>query len=280
MQRFKVSTKDGTMYLYYPNISIAKSQWQNAIVEEYNDNSHVGYIKNIQSLSKDYMFDYKGRYVYKIYTDYGYVLCKFSLDKTDNNWYDICFYQIHNKNDKVKPVLWDISTPKKAWEKLFDNTECTFSECAVHYYGTPKISKPQELKGIKQTTSVVFIKAKCPIYILNDDIYINHNDYFSDTFKTPLEDIGKPLSYLLKKYFNHFKNKKFIYDDAWGEIVLRNTAWIKFENIIKLFKIMKPNDVALIMRDKLFEYHGFSNTEGSYLEWLRFFEEVCNKIKE
>jgi hypothetical protein len=99
-------------------------------------------------------------------------------------------------------------------------------------YGDPKLKKPKELKGIKQAFSVDYIpgKCRCPVYLEGNNIWIKHRDYFSPSMKLPTEDIGAPLNVLITKYTDKKKGKKFIYSDAWGDIVLRSEAWIKLEN--------------------------------------------------
>ena len=77
-------------------------------------------------------------------------------------------------------------------------------------YGQPKLDKPKELKGIKQALSVDYIpkKCKCQVFILDKDIWIKHGDYFSPSMK--VEEIGAPLDYLVNKYTDKTKGKKFI----------------------------------------------------------------------
>lgn len=46
----------------------------------------------------------------------------------------------------------------------------------VSYYGEPKLSKPKELKGIKQSFSVDYIpkKCKCKVFVKYPDVWIQH----------------------------------------------------------------------------------------------------------
>ena len=47
---------------------------------------------------------------------------------------------------------------------------------------------------------------------------------------------------------------------------------------MKLFEIMKPNDIALLMRDKTYDFHNFDKTKGDTFQWLAFYEQICNGI--
>jgi len=107
----------------------------------------------------------------------------------------------------------------------------------IHYprfYGQPKLKKPKELKGIKQTFSIDYIlkKCKCGVFVIGDDVWVRHKDYFSSSLKLPREDIGKPLGALANKYCEKSKKEKFVYPDAWGDIVLKNEAWIRLKGLM------------------------------------------------
>lgn len=105
---------------------------------------------------------------------------------------------------------------------------------SVRFYGEPKMKKPKELRNIKQVFSIDYIpkKCRCGVFIKDDDVWVKHRDYFSDTRKLPAEEIGRPLGFLVEKYCNMAKSDKFVYPDAWGSIVLRNEAWICLKNLM------------------------------------------------
>lgn len=96
----------------------------------------------------------------------------------------------------------------------------------------------------------------------------------------PDKDFGAPLSILVKKYCNKTKNSKFIYPDAWGDIVLRNEAWLHINNFIKCItrNCFEPDilDEILRQQEKIckFEKYRLCNTTME-----RFWEEVINKSK-
>jgi hypothetical protein len=156
---------------------------------------------------------------------------------------------------------------------------------SYRFYGQPKLAKPAELKGVKQSFSADYIpeKCACPCFVNDDDLWIKHRDFFSESFRPPVEDMGAPLGYILEKYFPDLKRhtKNFIYADAWGDVVLRNEAWIVFRNfgqvirrdrhlpIQSLVKVFLKADI--IRKSKI---NSLSN------DWYRFFEDVIQKYNE
>lgn len=156
-----------------------------------------------------------------------------------------------------------------------------FEVYSLRMYGEPKLIKPKELKGIKQTMSIEYIhkKCRCPIFILGDDVWVQHNDYFSESMKLPSEDMGMPLGYVAKKYIGKDKRQKFVYSDAWGSIVLRNQAWICIHNLLKhiqgnRFQLDIINDI----REQQERLHGFNEYDLCSTDMERFWEKVVNEL--
>ena len=139
----------------------------------------------------------------------------------------------------------------KGWEFLWSfghvetfsilSTELEVVVLSKRNHGEPKLDKPKELKGIKPADSIAFNKhCKFPVFQKDNALYIQCKDYLSPYFVPPVEDAGKPLSYILKKYFATSKSiKTFVYPDTWGSVVLRSEAWIKVSNIQALQKFTK-----------------------------------------
>ena len=128
-------------------------------------------------------------------------------------------------------------------------------------------------------------KCNCPCFCTGDDLYIQHKDFFSDTFEPPDEDFDKPLEYLLKKYFNKDKSNKFIYPDCWGSIVHRDEAWIVFRNIKSVAERNNSNQLARIMVDMMIDSdiiakRNLSGYSEFILHWERFFEDIAKKYLE
>lgn len=150
----------------------------------------------------------------------------------------------------------------------------------VRFYGQPKLKKPKELKNIKESFAVDYIpkKCKCTVYIVNNDIWVKHRDYFSSSVELEDEDIGAPLSVLCNKYLNNDKNKKFIYDDAWGDIVLRNEAWLCVENIVNYAKENLPYKVVYEVIREQERINGFEELELMGTDMERMWDNIFNKI--
>ena len=128
-------------------------------------------------------------------------------------------------------------------------------------YGEPKLSKPKDLKNIKQAFSVKLnTKCKCPIFTKGNDVYIKVKDWFSD--------------YIPKELIRH----KFIYNDSFGAVVFRNEAWIKIDNLICQVKNVFILDILKnILRD-IEALAGFEYLELECSAFSRMIEETLNKI--
>ena len=159
-------------------------------------------------------------------------------------------------------------------------TQLNFTIYSHRFYGEPKLSKPKEIRGIKQAFSVDYIpkKCRCQVFINGDDVWVKHGDYFSEAMSPEPHEIGMPLNYFCEKYMGKNRAKKFIYGDSWGSVILRNEAWIKIDNLIKdieneAFILDVINEICRQQE----KYHSFDEYElsPSYME--RFWE---NLIKE
>ena len=149
-------------------------------------------------------------------------------------------------------------------------------------YGEPKLPKPKELKNIKQSFSADFIpkKCTCKCFVVGDNLYVQHRDYFSRNFEPQQQDLGMPLGEILKKYFDVDKNvKKFVYPDGWGEVVLRNECWLKITNLKQQFE---EEVFFLDIRHRLVELWANLHDMNWYdldLVWERFFDNVLSEYE-
>lgn len=134
--------------------------------------------------------------------------------------------------------LWSLSTPSK-FVDVYLSESPALSIISSRKYGEPKLSKPPVLKGIKPV-SIDFIPSKCKFqcYAKDGTAYIFCNDFFSPVFCPPAEDRGKPLSYIIEKYFGTTRSfKNFVYPDSWGSVVLRSQAYISISNIFSFITV-------------------------------------------
>lgn len=169
-------------------------------------------------------------------------------------------------------------------KKLFQKepVNIKFKVYSFRRYGQPKLPKPTELKGIKQLLSVDYIinKCRCQVFIKDNDIWVKHRDYFSPSFIPPVEDIGKPLDYILEKYFNMGMKKKIVYSDNWSDVVLRSEAWIVVENLIAVIKnnIFELDILKEIVRQQE-KIHGFKKYDLCCTDMERFWEKVIREVR-
>lgn len=112
------------------------------------------------------------------------IVIKFWIDEKEQ-FLGKCQF-LENLNDN----LWMWTDVKKFYDDYVDK-ELKFEVVSFRKYGEPKLTKPKELKGIKQFDSVDYIpkKCKCQIFIKDNDVFIKHNDYFSPI----LEDTDESL---------------------------------------------------------------------------------------
>lgn len=167
------------------------------------------------------------------------------------------------------------------WEKPKPKT--LFKVESMRFYGEPKLSKPLVLKGIKQVSSIPFIrnKATCSVFVKDNDVYIKHVDYFSSEYKPTYEESGMKLNYFTKKFFGKDRPKKFIYDDAWGSVILRNEAWLKLENLVldiknKVFLLDIKNSILRQME----EFYNLEYTTLHVGTMERFMENVVRELNK
>lgn len=189
--------------------------------------------------------------------------------------------------DGLDDLCWTWGNVRDFYEDYLNNKDLEFNIISFRKYGQPKLSKPKELSKIKQIGSVDYIskRCSCPVFIVGNDVYIKHRDYFSEMFVPPnSNDLGKPLNYILQKYFpdSNQKKEKFIYSDNWSSVVLRNEAWIKLGNLVHIVKrqdYFEPN-----VRYKIIElqeqYHHMRSGELIPSDMERMWERLLKLVKE
>ena len=214
MNRYKITFADNTEVLLYKHsekeITQDKYQLFGVIksISLYTDKTHEDYIAKIKQMSEFIGYDNHNHEVYKCNYYKGYAYIYLAKDNEDNTYYDYAEYQEHVEGRLLAPITRTMSTPKEVYN-LITIQEPEYIIYSHRYYGEPKLTRPKELKGIKQIGSVDFIPKKCKvqIFIKDNDAYLKHTDYFSSSWKPPKgERIDMPLSYYMKKYFS--KDKK------------------------------------------------------------------------
>lgn len=135
-------------------------------------------------------------------------------------------------------------------------------------YGQPKCKKPKFLNSKTQIGTVFFLqRCACRIYEYDGFVYVHHKDWFSSY-------IGKEEAIrrgIIEKY-----NQKFVYNDNFGSVVLRNEC---------IFKLQKPDTKEFILKirikliKELAKMVGIDWTELCCWEWEDFFEQVIKLIQ-
>lgn len=257
-------------------------------VEPYTDTSFMATISEMKSKSEllavQILPDSRTRQWYKYVLPDGVLRFRLYKDLRDNTYYDIAEYQFMSNDSLIYPCTFTYSNPAEV-HSLFFVAPLSCEVVSYRFYGQPKLAKPAELKGIKQSFSADYIpkKCSCPCFVNGDDLWIKHRDFFSESFRPPVEDMGAPLRYILEKYFPDLKRhtKDFIYADTWGDVVLRNEAWIVFRNFGQVIRHDRHRPIQSLIKSFLkADIIRKSNIESLSNDWYRFFENVIQKYNE
>lgn len=273
MKRYLI---DG-LKLYYTDVATARSKHPGSEVEEIDDTEHLPYIDLLMEQSSGEIVTMQRppsdiRHWFKAETQFGICEIMLSKDAEDDHFYDFCQYRLHERGKLQIPVLWTISSPKSAYSELFAGKTGYF----VLEMGK-KPTKPKELKGMKPIGTVSFLnRAACQFFVVGSNLFVKHTDYFSPSYSRD-EDIGTPLEYRARKYGISEKKNKFVYADCWGDIVIRQVAWLKITNIMPLVKRMNPVQVGMEICRLMCEHHGFNQLNDP--EWQRFWERATVMLR-
>lgn len=257
MKRFKVQTGDGhTLLLYYPTQEKAQESYPDAMVTEYTDQPHVKYIEQMLAAAEDCkMAERKGSTIYllRFNTSVGTCLALLHRDLSDGVWYDLCEYQLWKSGALVVPVTKTLSTPAEFCKQfLFPK-----SEYAVLCMGG-KLSKPEEIRGVQKFASVSFERiCQCQLFLKGNDLYIKHNDYFSETRPTGKIDPRTHIEEMVV-YICH--------------------AWLRITNFVPLVKILNSAEISATVWPMIRNFHHWRADEYN-MEWERFLEAVAKATR-
>lgn len=252
-------------------------------VQPYTDISHLKLIEDMKKQS-DYLgtqnikFN-KIREWYEVKLSDGKLRFKLYKDNNDDTYYDITEYQFMSKDSLIYPITFTYSNPQEVYD-LFFTPPLACEVASYRLYGQPKLAKPTELKGVKQSFSVDWNKkCKCQCFVKDNDLWIKHRDFFSSSHQPAPEDMGTPLVYRAKKYFSlDYKGDHFCYPDSWGDIVLRNEAWIVFRNLRQAIKrdrhIPVKSMIQAFLNSDVLKQNRIYELEDN---WETFFENVCKE---
>ena len=256
-------------------------------IQPYTNMEYLKYIEEIKSKSELLAVQLRTdgtREWYKYVLPDGIARIRLYKD-LDGEYYDIAEYQFMSNDSMIYPCTFTYSNPAKV-HSLFFVAPLSCEVVSYRFYGQPKLAKPAELKGIKQSFSADYIpkKCSCPCFVAGNDLWIKHRDFFSaQHIPSDIKDNGTPLTYRAKKYFDMDLDgkEKFIYNDCWGGIVLRNEAWIVFRNI-KQALIRNENDlsqtlVEMFSKTDFCKKHSIDYLDLINSDWQRFFEETARK---
>ena len=121
-----------------------------------------------------------------------------------------------------------------------------------------KLPKPEEIRGVRKFASVSFEGiCQCQLFLKDDDLYIKHNDYFSET-----RSIGKidPRTNMEERvlYICH--------------------AWLRITNFVPLVKLLNDVEISATVWPMLRDFHQWPAGEYN-MEWNRFLEGVARATR-
>lgn len=291
MKRWQTTYLGKPFLIYADSEEDVRQNWgswfdEGTDIVPYEDTKYMDYINDIKNMG-EFIREvphkhHEMREIYKCDCFCGTVFIQLSKDLNDGVYYDCVHFQVWEYGYMITPITWTFCEVEKFCETILYVNSLKYVVHSYRLYGQPKLNKPKELKGIKSIGNAIFNTHVNPqIFISDKDVWIRHNDYFSSSWRPPEgERIDMPTSYYMKKYFNIERPEKFIYADCWGDIVLRNEAWIKLENLVPLcrYKEMNYSQIArkIIQQQKLVE-KGMS--DGVCNEWEMFWEKVVKVVK-
>lgn len=163
---------------------------------------------------------------------------------------------------------------------FWNENEVRFEVVSFRSFKDPKLKKPKELSGIKQVLTVPYIpkRCSCPVFIKDQDVWMKHRDYFSPTLQVDPEDIGTTLVHRAKKYLGESRKNRFVYPDSWGEIVLRQEAWICFRGLIDCLGEFPPHLVQRVLR-LVEKEHGFEDLDLMCTNFERMIESMILSLR-
>jgi hypothetical protein len=166
----------------------------------------------------------------------------------------------HLHGEMVTPTMGTVMSRKEFVDKYISQSRRVhFVVVSSRKYGQPKLVKPLELKRIPPVFSVPFLKnCSCQCFILGDDLWIKHMDWCS------------------KEVYNHNHKfrKKFIYNDSFGCVVLRGTAWLKLENVVEMVRKEHQLTSKAAILKAMAETCRVEYEDLCVGDWERFFDRV------
>ena len=220
-------------------------------IQPYTNMEYLKYIEEIKSKSELLAVQLRTdgtREWYKYVLPDGFARIRLYKD-LDGEYYDIAEYQFMSNDSLIYPCTFTYSNPAKVYS-LFFTMPLSCEVVSYRFYGHPKLAKPAELKGVKQSFSADYIpkKCSCPCFVAENDLWIKHRDFFSA---------------------QHIP------------IVLRNEAWIVFRNIKQAFirneNYLSQTLVEMFSKTDFCKKHSIDYLDLINSDWQRFFEETARK---
>ena len=282
MKRFQV----GAAQLYYDSIEDAKREWPEYDVYEIDDTAHEKYLPLLTSNEKVKEVAWNPRVLreyYQITTQYGKFAYILSKDPKDGRYYEIVHSRFAEYGKLFVPCTWCLQGMKSFFYSMsILQGEIEFSIRSINKPGQKeRPARPAELKGLKPIGTAYLYggrkRGSIQVFVCGNDVYLNCSDYFSPSYRDP-KLTGTPLSVRANALGMPSPKNKFVYEDNWGDIVLRRRAWVQFTELATAMKLVSWKTVSSICEQAICRAHGFTSPLSS--EWRSALESICRMVAD
>lgn len=207
MKRYILYLQNGTNIKLYGNAECLKHQFPEALkICEDTDLSFYGFVEKIKKSSTETVFDIKGRQIWKIPYNTGYIMYRQFMDEVDGSLLDGCLYQRFDNVGTTFPVLKTLSTPKEFYELFIANKWQSDGELAMV---SPKYLQKQKAKMIYNKNNYRFWQDKNgKFYVANKSGLISKRDKdeymrFHDNNDAVFVSFGKEVAFKRLQWFSN-----------------------------------------------------------------------------
>lgn len=217
MKRYILYLQNGTKIKLYGNKEYLKQQFPEASkICEDTDSSFCDFIEKIKKSAEDIVFDNRGRPIWKIPYNTGYIMYRQFVDEVDGSLLDGCLYQrFDNIGTKFKS-LKTLSNPREFYELFIVNKRQSNGKLTMV---SPKYLMEQKAKMIYNKNGHRFWQDR------NGRFYLANKNWL-------------PSKQEQNEYSRFHDNNDAILVSYGTEVAFRKTQW--FNNIAEFFEMFYP----------------------------------------
>lgn len=217
MKRYILYLQNGTKIKLYGNEECLKQQFPEASkIREDTDSSFCDFIEKIEKTVEDIVFDNRGRPIWKIPYNTGYIMYRQFVDEVDGTLLDGCLYQrFDNIGTNIKS-LKTLSNPREFYELFIANKRQSDGKLTMV---SPKYLTEQKAKMIYNKNGYRFWRDS------NGRFYVANRNWL-------------PSKIERDEYLSFHDNNDAILVSYGTEVAFRKTQW--FDNIAEFIEVFYP----------------------------------------